>query len=47
LKYEGGGDGALGPWLLWSSSAPPLALKTAALYVEESSWLGLLLDLDI
>ncbi len=47
LKPEGSGDGALGPWLLWSSSSMPLALKTAALYVEESSWLGLLLDLDV
>jgi holo-ACP synthase CitX len=47
LKLEGGGDGALGPWLLWTSSAAPPALKAAALFVEEASWLGLLLDLDV
>ncbi len=41
------GDGVLGPWRLWTSDADPVELKRAALYVEEGSWLGQLLDLDV
>ena len=47
LVAAGEGDGILGPWRLWTSDADPLELKRAALYVEEGSWLGQLLDLDV
>jgi len=47
LTAAGAGDGVLGPWRLWTSEAAPAELKRAALYVEEGSWLGQLLDLDV
>lgn len=47
LAPAGEGDGVLGPWQLWTSDADPVELKRAALYVEEGSWLGQLLDLDV
>jgi len=47
LASAGEDDGVLGPWRLWTSDADPVELKRAALYVEEGSWLGQLLDLDV
>ncbi len=47
LAAAGEGDGVLGPWRLWTSDADPVELKRAALYIEEGSWLGQLLDLDV
>jgi len=41
------GSGPLGPWRLWTSDSAPMALKRASLYVEEGSWLGQLLDIDV
>lgn len=47
LVAAGEGDGVLGPWRLWTADADPVELKRTALYVEEGSWLGQLLDLDV
>ena len=43
----GSGNGPLGPWRLWASSAEAAEVKHAAIFVEEGSWLGQLLDLDV
>lgn len=47
LLPTGAGSGPLGPWLLWTSDSASIELKRAALYVEEGSWLGQLLDIDV
>ncbi|PKL23920.1 MAG: hypothetical protein CVV47_11665 [Spirochaetae bacterium HGW-Spirochaetae-3] len=47
LIARGSGGGALGPWRLWSSGSKPAELKRAALLIEEGSWLGQLLDIDV
>ncbi|PKL08415.1 MAG: hypothetical protein CVV51_09075 [Spirochaetae bacterium HGW-Spirochaetae-7] len=47
LRPLGSGDGPLGPWRLWASGSRPDELKRTALQVEEDSWLGSLLDLDV
>lgn len=47
LRPAGTGSGPLGPWRLWASDSAPTELKRAALYVEEGSWLGQLLDIDV
>jgi len=47
LRPAGSGAGALGPWRLWVSGEAALDLKRAAVSVEEASWLGRLLDLDV
>jgi len=47
VEGRGAGDGALGPWRLWASDASPAELKRAALIVEEGSYLGQLLDIDV
>lgn len=47
IEPAGSGRGALGPWRLWVSGAEAASLKRAALAVEEGSWLGRLLDLDV
>lgn len=47
LYPAGAGSGPLGQWRLWTSDSAPIELKRAALVVEEGSWLGQLLDIDV
>lgn len=47
LLEAGVGSGPLGPWRLWTSDSASIELKRAALYLEEGSWLGQLLDIDV
>ncbi len=47
LCPAGAGAGPLGQWRLWTSDSAPIELKRAALFVEEGSWLGQLLDIDV
>ncbi len=47
VRLQGTGNGVLGPWWLWTSSTSPDDLKSSSLYIEEGSWLGQLLDIDV